>query len=89
MLHQSSLVRNIVRHGVLFARALSPVDGNVLFGRLRYCFCYQDFILGRIYSRLVKRHCGGIVSDDKISAANFINELIDLCERTSLFSPDP
>jgi hypothetical protein len=37
----------------------------------------------------VKRHCGGIVSDNNVSATSFIKELIDLRERTSLFSPDP
>jgi hypothetical protein len=42
-----------------------------------------------IDSRLVKRHCGGIVSDDNTSAAKFIKELTDLRERTSSFPPDP
>jgi hypothetical protein len=45
--------------------------------------------MGRIDPRLVQRHCGGIVSDDNISAANFIKELTDLPEWTPLFSPDP
>jgi hypothetical protein len=38
----------------------------------------------------VIRHCGGIASDDNISAANVVKELIDLRERiASVVSPDP
>jgi hypothetical protein len=37
----------------------------------------------------VKRHCSGIVFDDNIFADDFIKELIDLHERTSLIAPEP
>ena len=88
-LHQASLVRNMVLHGVLYARALSPVGRNALFCWTQYCFCYQDFISGWIDSQLVKRQRGGIVSDDNISAANLVKELIDLHERMYFFAPNP
>jgi hypothetical protein len=52
-------------------------------------FLLSGFLIGANRFAVVKRHCGGIVSDSNISAVNFIKKLIDLRDRTSFFSLDP
>jgi hypothetical protein len=89
MLHQSLLVRKFVLRSVLFSRARSPVGGNVVVLPVAIPFLLSERHIGANRFAACETSCGGIFYADSISAANFMKELMNLGERTSLFSPDP
>lgn len=87
--HPSHLVSGIASHGVLYARALSPIGRNVMVCRQRYRFRSHDLLSGRINAQYVKTCLTSTASDNACSVAKFLIELVGLREKTLFFAPDP
>ena len=86
--HDSTLINFVARHGVEFARAMSPIGSSVIHCHRRYHYSLNDCITGRINAADIIRRVRQSVPDTSCTVAQFLRELVGLRERTVMFFPD-
>src|SRR5260221_6341123 len=90
LLSSTSLVRDIVRYGVMYARFSSTIGANALFCCDHFGWLSDDFVSGRIMlaNSFFKQYCCGLHTQSEEDPAMSVLELLYLREGYLVFDFD-